>query len=198
LRIDEAGVANGRALGPLATFDETGIALNLAQCRQARADGLEARFRRELAEPVLALLVAAGRRGRRAGGGFFDWRDDGGREPWGGLVDAFPLSSTQPDARALGAKLWVAEAREALRCLEEGVIASADDADAASTLGLGFPKRLGGVLRSVEAFSLAGFVGLSDRLATEFGERFAVSPWLRGLAARDRGLMEFRTRETSA
>ena len=38
--IEAAGVANGRALGPLATLDETGIALNLQQARQARADGL--------------------------------------------------------------------------------------------------------------------------------------------------------------
>ena len=127
----------------------------------------------------------AGRRGRRAGGGFFDWRDDGGREPWGGLVDAFPLSSTQPDARALGAKLWVAEAREALRCLEEGVIASADDADAASLLGLGYPAKTGGVLAWVESFGLPAFVEACDQLARNHGSRFAPSPFLRDLA--DRG-----------
>ena len=51
-------------------------------------------------------------------------------------------------------RLLVAEAREALRCLEEGGIASADDADAASVLGLGFPKSVGGVLRWVEDFGL--------------------------------------------
>ncbi len=39
--IEEAALANGRAIGPLATLDETGIGLNLQHARQARADGLE-------------------------------------------------------------------------------------------------------------------------------------------------------------
>ena len=49
-------------------------------------------------------------------------------------------------------RLLFAEAREALHCLGEGVIASADDGDAASVLGLGFPKRVGGILRWTEDF----------------------------------------------
>src|SRR5277367_6279339 len=48
--IDDAALANGRAVGPFAMLDETGIALNLAQARQAREDGLEPRFCRPLAE----------------------------------------------------------------------------------------------------------------------------------------------------
>ena len=48
--------------------------------------------------------------------------------------------AAQPDVEAIKLRLLVAEAREALRCLEEGVIASADDGDAASVLGLGFPE----------------------------------------------------------
>ena len=48
------------------------------------------------------------------------------------------LAATRPSANQL--RLLAAEAREALRCLEEGVVESADDADAASVLGLGFPK----------------------------------------------------------
>ena len=54
--IEEAALANGRTLGPLAMLDETGINLNLQQARQARADGLEARFCRPLSEPFLRTL----------------------------------------------------------------------------------------------------------------------------------------------
>jgi 3-hydroxyacyl-CoA dehydrogenase len=75
--IESAAIDIGRALGPLAMLDETGISLNLSQARQARADSLEARFCRPLAESSLARLVAAGRSGRRSGGGFFDWPDEG-------------------------------------------------------------------------------------------------------------------------
>ena len=189
--IEESGIANGRALGPLSTLDETGLGLNLQQARQARADGLEARFCRTLAEPVLARLVERGRGGRR-GGGFFDWPRDGPKRLWPGLAVVFPAAATQPGLEAVRLRLLVAEAHEALRCLEEGAIASADDADVASVLGLGFPKSVGGVARWAEGLGLAEFVRACDRLATAHGERFAPSPWLRALAERGVGLTEYR------
>ena len=188
--IDAAATANGRALGPLAVLDETGIALNLAQARQACADGLAPRFARGLALPTLALLVEAGRRGRRAGGGFYDWPAEAPRRPWPGLAAAYPPAASPPVSESIRLRLFAAEAGEALRRLEEGAVASADDADAASTLGLGYPA--GGVLRAAETYGLAAFVALCDRLAAAHGERFAPSPWLRRLAARGEGLGAYR------
>jgi 3-hydroxyacyl-CoA dehydrogenase/enoyl-CoA hydratase/3-hydroxybutyryl-CoA epimerase len=135
----------------------------------------------------LALLVEAGRRGRRDGGGFYD---SPSRTAWPGLAAAFPPAAAPPDGEAIRLRLFAAEAGEALRRLEEGVVASADDADAASTLGLGYPA--GGVLRAVEAFGLVPFVRLCDRLAAAHGERFAPSPWLRELAAQRQGLAAYR------
>ncbi len=190
--IEAAAIANGRSLGPLAMLDETGLALNLQQARQGRADGLEPRFCRQLAEPVLARMAGSGRGGRRNGGGFFDWPADGPRTVWPGLSSAFPLRIDQPDGEAVKLRLLSAEAREALHCLEEGVIASADDGDAASVLGLGFPKRVGGILRWTEDFGLSAFVTACDTLAHNDGARFAPSPWLRDLAARGEGLAPWR------
>jgi 3-hydroxyacyl-CoA dehydrogenase len=194
--VDEAATALGRAIGPLAVLDETGVALNLAQAQQARAEGLAPRFCRTLAAPVFALLVEAGRSGRRAGGGFFDWPAQGPRTPWPGLAAAFPAAAQQPDREAIRLRLFAAEAREALRRLEEGIVASADDADAASILGLGYPKQTGGVLRAAEDFGLDVFVNLCDRLAATRGECFAPSSWLRELAARGEGLGAYRAGAT--
>jgi 3-hydroxyacyl-CoA dehydrogenase len=193
--IESAAIDIGRALGPLAMLDETGISLNLSQARQARADSLEARFCRPLAESSLARLVAAGRSGRRSGGGFFDWPDEGVRRPWPGLASLLPAAAHQPRPDALRLRLLCAEAREALRCLEEGVIRSADDGDAASVLGLGFPKALGGVLRWAEDFGLGALTQALDRLAPAHGERFSPSLWLRGLAARGEGLSAYRGKD---
>jgi 3-hydroxyacyl-CoA dehydrogenase len=190
--IEAAALANGRVIGPLATLDETGVSLNLQQARQARADGLEPRFCRPFAESVLARLVESGRDGRRSGGGFFDWPAEGPRNPWPGLIAIFPLAAGQPDLETLKLRLLAAEAREALRCLEEGVIASADDADTASVLGLGFSKQVGGVLRWVEGFGLKPFVAACDSLAHAHGPRFAPSPWLRELASGEDGLKAYR------
>jgi 3-hydroxyacyl-CoA dehydrogenase/enoyl-CoA hydratase/3-hydroxybutyryl-CoA epimerase len=194
-RIERAAIANGRAIGPLAVLDETGIELNLQQAAQAKADGLQARFCRILAEPVFRRLVEAGRGGRRRGGGFYDWPLDGQRALWPGLGDCYPPAVSQPDSRSLGIRLLAAEARETLRCLEEGIIESADDADAASILGLGFPKALGGIARWTEAYGLSEFVDLCRQLAASHGERFAPTPWLCGLASSGMGLSQYRKKE---
>jgi 3-hydroxyacyl-CoA dehydrogenase/enoyl-CoA hydratase/3-hydroxybutyryl-CoA epimerase len=195
--IEAAAIANGRAIGPLAMLDETGIVLNLAQTRQARADGLEGRFCRPLAEPTLARLVEAGRCGRRAGGGFFDWPDDGPRRPWPRLKSLLPEGARYPNPDAIQLRFFAAESREALRCLEEGVVASADDADVASVLGLGFPKAHGGLLRWAESFGLSGLVEVLDRLALAHGDRFFPSPWLRALASRSEGLRLYREKDSA-
>ena len=84
-----------------------------------------------------------------------------------------PAAAHQPRPDALRLRLLCAEAREALRCLEEGVIRSADDGDAASVLGLGFPEALGGVLRWAEDFGLGALTQALDRLAPAHGERFS-------------------------
>jgi 3-hydroxyacyl-CoA dehydrogenase/enoyl-CoA hydratase/3-hydroxybutyryl-CoA epimerase len=80
-----------------------------------------------------------------------------------------------------------AQAVEAARCLEDGTVASAADADMGSVLGLGFPASEGGVLGQVERRGLAAFVSECDALADAHGERFRPSQWLREQAAGGRG-----------
>ncbi len=191
--IEAAARSAGRVLGPLATLDETGIDLNLQQARQAQADGLPERFLRPLSSGALTEMVAAGRRGRRKGGGFYDWPSSGkDRRIWAGLVDMFPRQRIQPDIEYVRRRLLAAEALESLRCLEEGVIDNADDADTATVLGLGFDAKLGGILRWAEAFGLAEFTRLCRELSRAHGSRFELSPWLQNLASGEAGLARYR------
>ncbi|MCC6248734.1 MAG: hypothetical protein IT499_13385 [Rubrivivax sp.] len=169
-RIEAAGRALGRVLGPLAVVDEVSLALNLQQARQAEADGLPPRARRLYARPVLEAMIACHRAGRRHGGGFFDDGPGGARVPWAGLASLFPPAWPQPDEETVARRLRWAEALEALRCLAEGVVASPVDADAASSLGLAFPG--GGVMRWVQATGLAAVRRIADELAARHGERF--------------------------
>ena len=182
-RIEAAAGALGRSVGPLALLDDISLTLNLQQIEQARADGLPPERCRPLAAPVLAAMVAAGRCGRRQGGGFFDSAADGTRTPWPGLADRFARAAVPAGEDSLSLRLRLAEVMEALRCLEDGVIASADDADTASVLGLGFPTAAGGVLRWAENVGLPTLVARADELARTHGPRFLPSPWLRGVAA---------------
>ena len=190
--IEAAALANGRTVGPLAVLDEVSLGLNLQQADQARADGLEQRFCRPLARPVLQRMVALGRGGRRAGAGFYDHPAHAPKQLWAGLDALFARGAAQPAAATIAARLRAAEVLEALRCLEEGVLASADDADTGSLLGLGQPAASGGVLRSVESQGLDRFVLACDDLAAASGARFRPSPWLRQVAAAGRGLDAWR------
>ncbi len=190
--IDQAGVELGRAIGPLAVLDEVSLRLNLQQARQARADGLAERYCRPLAEPVLARMVAVGRGGRRDGGGFYDHDGGIGRRLWPGLGATFAPLAAQPGLHSLQLRLRCIEVLEALRCLEEGVLASADDADMGSLLGLGFPASSGGILRWVEARGLNAFCADCHTLAQEVGPRFAPSAWLLDLAERGQGVAAWR------
>jgi 3-hydroxyacyl-CoA dehydrogenase/enoyl-CoA hydratase/3-hydroxybutyryl-CoA epimerase len=193
--IEDAAIAGGRAIGPLATLDEVSLRLNFQQGLQARADGLDERFRRSLAMPILARMIEIGRGGRRLGGGFYDYPSAGAKELWSGLTQAFKPAARPPPVETIRLRLRCAEAMEALRCLEEGVIFSADDADVASTLGLGFPKNTGGVLRWVESMGVDKFVAACDELAGACGPRFEPSAWLREAARRGQALTAWRARE---
>lgn len=187
-RIESAAMQAGLPVGPLAMLDETGIALNRQQALQARADGLDARACRALAWPVLDHMVTVlGRRGRREGAGFYDYPASGPKQLWTGLAGSFPLLAEQPSLEAAQRRLLNAQAMEAARCLEDGTVASAEDADAASVLGLGFPRGEGGVLAQVQRRGVAEFVAECDALADAYGDRFRPSAWLRELAASGRG-----------
>jgi 3-hydroxyacyl-CoA dehydrogenase/enoyl-CoA hydratase/3-hydroxybutyryl-CoA epimerase len=184
-RIEDAALAAGMPIGPLAILDETGLALNWQQARQAQADGLDDRVCRRLAWPVLDRMVTTlGRRGRRDGGGFYDHPDGKPKQLWDALDAHFPPLAAQSAIDAVEQRLMHGQAIEAARCLEEGVIASAADADAGSVLGLGFPKGEGGVLAQVQRRGLGRFVAECDALAERHGERFRPSAWLRHRAAR--------------
>ena len=195
--IEQAALAGGRPIGPLAVVDEISLQLNWQQARQARADGVAERFCRPLAWPVLDRLVGLGRGGRRQGGGFYDPAAEGGKRLWPGLADTFAPALEQPAPQAVQQRLRCAEALEALRCLEEGVLTSADDADTGSVLGLGFPAASGGVLRWVEDHGLAQFIEACSALATAHGPRFEPSAWLRELAHAGRGLSAWRATHPS-
>jgi 3-hydroxyacyl-CoA dehydrogenase/enoyl-CoA hydratase/3-hydroxybutyryl-CoA epimerase len=187
--IEAGAVAAGMPVGPLAMLDETGLALNWQQARQAKADGLDERSCRTLAWPVLdCMVVGHARRGRRDGGGFYDYPEGAPKELWSGLARLYPPLADQPDAERVARRILNAQALEAARCLEEGVVASAADADTGSVLGLGFPAAQGGVLAQVERRGLASFVAECDDLADRHGKRFRPSAWLRERASLPIGL----------
>jgi 3-hydroxyacyl-CoA dehydrogenase/enoyl-CoA hydratase/3-hydroxybutyryl-CoA epimerase len=183
--IENAARQAGFATGPLAVTDEVSLDLQQRVVDQAVADGVPDHLQRRHAQGVIARMNALGRLGRKSGGGFYEFPAGSPKRLWGGLVELYPPSRAQPPVDEVRARLLAIQALESARCVEEGVIDSAADADLGSVLGLGFPVWTGGTLSYIETVGLPEFVRLCEELATRHGERFAPSAWLRERAQRN-------------
>ena len=82
-------------------------------------------------------------------------------------------------------RLLYIQALETARCMEEGVVTTAAEADLGSILGWGFPAWTGGTLSYIDTIGIRNFVAECDRLAKRYGKRFKPSKWLRERAERD-------------
>jgi 3-hydroxyacyl-CoA dehydrogenase/enoyl-CoA hydratase/3-hydroxybutyryl-CoA epimerase len=136
-----------------------------------------------------------GRGGKLAGAGFYEYEDGKRAGLWPGLAEAFPpvADPAAIDMVELIERMLVVEALEAVKCVDEGVVESAADANVGSILGIGFPGWTGGVLQYVDGYRSpehpdrrgpAGFVERARELAERHGDRFAPPASLVAMAER--------------
>jgi 3-hydroxyacyl-CoA dehydrogenase/enoyl-CoA hydratase/3-hydroxybutyryl-CoA epimerase len=71
-------------------------------------------------------------------------------------------------------RMHFAQALEAVKCLDEGVLTSAAEANVGSLLGTGFPAWTGGVIQCINGYpgGPTAFVARASELADRYGERF--------------------------
>lgn len=170
--IDDALVTWGMPMGPLRLIDEIGIditvdiATTLGQSLGTRA----------IAPAILQKMRERGMLGRKSGNGFY--RYEGKQQlPNEALASEIAELEAAPDAKGgtvpmsandLALRLVYLMVNEAARCLEEGVVASAEDADYGMILGTGFAPLRGGPLRFADHFGIAEMVRAADRHGGKF------------------------------
>ncbi len=171
--IEVAGLQAGMPMPPLALQDEVSLSLSLHVAEQTRKDvASEGKICTE--HPGMAVvrqLCEIGRLGKKAGRGFYDY-GDGDKQLWPDLTKLYPVREQQPPQAELTDRLMFAQANEAARCFEEGVLRSVADANIGSIFGWGFAPFHGGALQFINAMGAAAFVARSRELAAQFGPRF--------------------------
>ncbi|WP_309231991.1 hypothetical protein [Micromonospora tarensis] len=151
------------------------MSLTLIQRIRRQFEAASAEYRPLPAHRLVDELVDAyDRPGRAAGRGFYSY-DDGTRgRLWTGLADLITDAGRAVPFTDLQERMLFAEALDALRCLEEGVLRTETDANIGSIFGIGFPAWTGGVIRYVRQYAggPAGFAARATELADRYGDRF--------------------------
>ena len=183
--IDNAAVNGGFALGAASLVELTTLPLLADILASMRGDGDRVANRGNIAEATVERLVALGRHGKAAGRGLYDYSADG-RDAWPELSTHFPPTGAPLDEETVRRRLFHVQSLEAVRALDDGVIADPIDGDVAAVLGWGYPAHLGGPFAYVDRLGAARFVDECEALARRFGGRFEPPATLRGMAAAGR------------
>ena len=181
-KIDKALVKFGFPVGPVTLLDEVGIDVG-AKISPILANELGERF---VAPAAFDKLLADGRKGKKTEKGFYRY----GKNVKKGqkVVDdsVYAVLGVTPAPRLnrdeISSRCMVQMLNEAVRCLEEGIIASARDGDIGAIFGIGFPPFLGGPFRYIDQLGAAELVAQLRNLQNRFGERFAPAALLVSMA----------------
>jgi 3-hydroxyacyl-CoA dehydrogenase/enoyl-CoA hydratase/3-hydroxybutyryl-CoA epimerase len=158
--IEQAALRAGYPTAPLALADEVSLTLMQQIRRQNQAPH----------NLVDTMVDQHGRKGRAGGGGFYAY-EQGKRTGLWPLVQTWATDEGRAvPAQDLQDRLLFAEALEARRCLDEGVLRTEEDGNIGSILGIGFPTWTGGVLRFAHQHD--DFGGRARELANRYGDRF--------------------------
>ena len=184
----------GMPVGPLAVTDEVSLELSHHVMTQARND-LGDKYVLSSADAVISKFVEElGRKGKKSGGGFYEYPEGGKKHLWAGLKELYPIADEQPSADEVKKRLLYSQAIETVRCMDEGVVTHPADADIGSIFGWGFPPHTGGTISFIETEGLAAFVAEADRLTQAYGARFAVPDSLRQMAEKNETFYQSATR----
>ena len=166
-QIDRALERFGWPMGPAYLLDVVGID-TAVHCQGVMANGFE---RMNLSfDSAIDKLYEKQCFGQKTGSGFYlyepDKRGKPKKLPNPDMVEVIDSVRARPqdfsDAEIVE-RMMVALCLETARCLEDGIVETAIEADMGLVLGLGFPAFRGGALRYVDSIGVAEFCAIADK-----------------------------------
>ncbi|WP_394495954.1 3-hydroxyacyl-CoA dehydrogenase NAD-binding domain-containing protein [Shewanella sp. ENK2] len=169
--LDKALVKFGFPVGPITLLDEVGIDVG-AKIAPILTQELGERFK---APDAFDKLLGDDRKGRKNGKGFYQY---GNKKSKAKLVDESVYQVLGVNNQSTGSgsdiamRCVVQMLNEAVRCLDEGIIASARDGDIGAIFGIGFPPFLGGPFKYMDSMGIANLVSKLRQYQQQHGDRF--------------------------
>lgn len=176
--IENAGLLSGMPVGPLAISDEVSLTLMQHIRDQSRKDTQAAgkTWSPHPAEAVIDQMVGThNRKGKAAGAGFYQYPEAGKKHLWPELEKLYvdPARARATNLQDLKDRILFIQAIETVRCLEEGVLKTVEDANIGSIFGIGFAPWTGGAIQFINQYGVRDFAERARELADQFGERFS-------------------------
>ncbi|MEE3168800.1 MAG: 3-hydroxyacyl-CoA dehydrogenase NAD-binding domain-containing protein [Pseudomonadota bacterium] len=176
--IENAGLLSGMPVGPLAISDEVSMTLMQHIRNQSRKDTEAAggTWNPHPAEAIIdAMVNEHGRKGKAAGAGFYEYPANGKKYLWPELEQLFvnPETARSVPLQELKDRILFIQAIETVRCLEEGVLRTVEDANIGSIFGIGYAPWTGGAIQFINQYGVRAFAQRAAELADAYGERFA-------------------------
>ncbi|MGI9264022.1 MAG: 3-hydroxyacyl-CoA dehydrogenase NAD-binding domain-containing protein, partial [Gammaproteobacteria bacterium] len=158
--IDRAAEDFGMPMGPVELADSVGldVALHVSKI-------LGAAFNRQVPAHIEE-MVSNKQLGRKSGQGFYTWKD-------GKVVKSQEdRTGTVPPPADIQDRLMLPMVNEAIACLHEGVVGTADLLDAGVIMGTGFAPFRGGPLQYARDRGPDEIVARLTELQQQFGDRY--------------------------
>ncbi|HHF3280226.1 TPA: fatty acid oxidation complex subunit alpha FadB [Vibrio alginolyticus] len=178
----------GWPMGPAYLLDVVGI--DTAHHAQAvMADGFPERMGKQGRDAIDALFEAD-KYGQKNGNGFYSYTIDKKGKPKKAFSEAIlPVladvcaDKQDFDDQTIIQRMMIPMINEVVLCLQEGIIATPQEADMALVYGLGFPPFRGGVFSYLDSVGIAEYVEMAKQHA-ELGAMYQVPQMLIDMAAK--------------
>lgn len=186
VRVDKIMERFGWPMGPAYLMDVVGIDTG-HHGRDVMAEGFPDRMKDDRRTAIDA-LYDANRLGQKNGKGFYIYETDKRGKPKK-VVDESVLEVLAPivyEKREVTDEdiinyMMIPLCLETVRCLEDGIVETAAEADMGLIYGIGFPPFRGGALRYIDSIGVAEFVALADKYA-DLGPLYHPTEKLREMA----------------
>ncbi|WP_211828842.1 fatty acid oxidation complex subunit alpha FadB [Kistimonas asteriae] len=186
-QVDKVMERFGWPMGPAYLMDVVGIDTGV-HAEGVMADGFPDRMKRDFKSAV-DVMFENNRLGQKNNIGFYKYETDKRGKPKK-VVDEgtyeliAPVCAERRDFETdeIIARMMIPMCLEVVRCLEDGIVQTAADADMGLIFGIGFPPFRGGALRYIDEMGVAEFVALADKYA-DLGPLYQATEGLRKMAA---------------